>query len=133
MKSILIVLILIIITVSVSRSQGIDTVQTFAFGKMPPVYFENKLYWEKNYDSKNHLQFEGLSYNSCHVGAFINYHKNGSVKTKGQYKENTTGDWSNLNERGLCSVPDGEWKSYSETGELKSTIIYEDGKIVKEY
>ena len=79
------------------------------------------------------MLFEGLCYNSCHVGAYINYYLNGNIKTKGQYKENTTGDWSKLDERGLCSVQVGEWKVYSENGELKSTVLYEDGKFVKEY
>jgi len=133
MEKILLALILFFITVSLSHSQVLDTVLTYNFGKMPPVYFENKIYWQKNYDDKGHLLFEGLCYNSCHVGAFTNYYKNGNVKTKGQYKENTTSDWSNLNERGLCSVQVGEWKNYSENGELKSTVLYEDGKFVKEY
>jgi antitoxin component YwqK of YwqJK toxin-antitoxin module len=133
MKTILSAILLFIILIPFLKAQGIDTVNTFSFGKIPPVYFENKLYWEKNYDEKGHLNFEALSYNSCHVGDFINYYGNGNVKTKGQYKTNLTDDWTNLKERGLCSVQVGEWKTYTETGELKSTIIYEEGKIVKEY
>ena len=133
MKFIILVIIFFIINITLLKAQGIDTVNTYSFGKMPPIYFENKLYWEKNYDDKNHLNFEGLSYNSCHVGDFINYYKSGNVKTRGQYKSNTTDDWSNLKERGLCSVEVGEWKTFSETGELLHTVIYEDGKIIKEY
>jgi len=133
MKTIFFTLLLFVILIPILNAQGIDTVNTYSFGKMPPVYFENKLYWEKNYDDKGHLNFQGLSYNNCHVGDYTNYHKNGNVKTKGQYKSNTTDDWTNLNDRGLCSVPDGEWKTYSETGELEHTIIYENGNIIKEY
>jgi antitoxin component YwqK of YwqJK toxin-antitoxin module len=116
-----------------SSGQGIDTVQTVDYGKMPPVYFSNKVYWERNYDNQNHLLFEGLKYNSCFIGAFINYWPNGTVKTKGQYVSNKSKDWNNLKQRGLCSVPDGEWKSYNEDGELKNTVIYKNGTIKKEY
>jgi antitoxin component YwqK of YwqJK toxin-antitoxin module len=112
---------------------AIDTVTTVDFGKMPPVYFSNKVYWEKNYNKNNHLVFEALKYNSCYIGAYINYSDNGKVKTRGQYIQNTSGDWTDLKNRGLCSVMDGEWKNYNEAGALISTVIYDKGKIVKEY
>ena len=115
------------------HSQAIDTVNTVNYGKMPPVYFSNKVYWERNYDDSNHLLFEGLKYNTCFIGAFINYRENGKVKTRGQYISNTSDDWKDLNERGLCSVMDGEWKNYNKSGELIRTVIYDKGKIVKEY
>ena len=110
----------------------VDTVTTVDYGKMPPVYFSDKVYWEKNYDSKNRLNFEGLKYNSCFIGAFTNYWDNGQVKTTGQYLQNTSGDRTNLTSRGLCSVTDGIWKNFDENGTLKSTITYNAGKIVKE-
>lgn len=131
MKTILV--FVFILAFSRTNAQQIDTVQTFDFGKMPPVYFSDKIYWERNYDSNNHLLFEGLKYNSCFIGAFINYWKNGKVKTKGQYMENTSGDWKDLQGRNLCSVPTGEWKTFKENGEPDKTIVYENGKVVKEY
>jgi antitoxin component YwqK of YwqJK toxin-antitoxin module len=117
---------------SIDTMQKVDTVQTVDYGKMPPVYFSNKVYWERNYDKDNHLLFEALKYNSCFIGAFVNYWSNGRTKTLGQYLQNNTGDWTNLQSRGLCSVKDGEWKAYNEAGELINTITYDKGKIIKE-
>lgn len=114
------------------HSQAIDTVTTVNYGKMPPVYFSNKVFWERNYDNKNHLLFEGLKYNECFIGAFVNYWSNGTVKTIGKYLSNSSGDWNNLRDRGLCSVMDGEWKSYNDAGELTSTVIYNNGIVIKQ-
>ncbi len=114
------------------QESHVDTVQTVDYGKMPPVYFSNILYWERNYDKDNHLLFEALKYNSCFVGTFVNYWKNGKVKTKGQYLTNTTGIWTSLQSRGLCSVQEGEWKNFDEAGKLIRTVIYKTGKIFKE-
>ena len=113
--------------------QGVDTVTTVDYGKMPPVYFSDKIYWERNYDNKNHLLFEGLKYNSCFIGAFINYWSNGKIKTQGQYVHNASEDWKDLQKRGLCSIQDSTWKNYNEEGKLISTVVYEKGKIIKEY
>lgn len=113
--------------------QAVDTVTTVDYGKMPPVYFSNKVYWEKNYDNKNHLLFEGLKYNSCFIGAFINYWNNGNIKTIGKYLSDATGKMSDLQSRGFCSVQTGEWKNYDETGKLTSTVLYDKGKVIKEY
>ncbi|MFI5132843.1 MAG: hypothetical protein ACHQEB_00840 [Chitinophagales bacterium] len=114
------------------KEPPIDTVTTVDYGKMPPVYFSNKIYWERNFDKDNHLLFEALKYNSCYIGTFINYWQNGKVKTKGQYLQNNTGDWKDLKNRGLCSVMDGEWQNYNESGKLTGTVIYDKGKIIKE-
>ena len=116
-----------------AQAQKIDTVQTFSYGKMPPVYFSNKVYWERNYDMDNHLEFEALKYNSCYIGDFINYWKSGGIKTKGQYRQDTTGDLVNLREHGLCSMKEGEWKAYTEDGKLQNTFLYKNDIIIKEY
>lgn len=133
MKKILFILFLINCVSNNGHGQIVDTVTTVDYGKMPPVYFSNKVYWEKNYNNKNHLLFEALKYNSCFIGAFTNYWENGKIKTKGQYVRNSTGDWKDLEGRGLCSVQDSIWKNYNEEGKLTSTILYEKGKIIKEY
>jgi antitoxin component YwqK of YwqJK toxin-antitoxin module len=117
----------------VKEQPVIDTVTTADFGKMPPVYFSNKVYWERNYDNKNHLLFEALKYNACFIGEYLNYWENGKLKTKGQYLQNPTTDWTGLQKRGLCSVMQGEWKNFDATGNLKKTVVYEQGKIIKEY
>ena len=113
-------------------SKHIDTEKTVDFGKMPPVYFSNKIYWEKNFDKDNQPLFEGLKYNTCFIGAYIQYWPGGMVKARGQYVRNTTGNWAGLKERGLCSVQDGEWMSYNEDGELIHTTVYSKGKITSE-
>jgi MORN repeat variant len=110
-----------------------DTAITMNFGKMPPVYFSNKVYWERNYDKDNHLLYEALKYNSCFIGEYLAYWENGKLRTKGQYLQNPTTDWTDLRKRGLCSIMDGEWRDFDETGALKKTVLYEQGKVVKEY
>ena len=114
------------------HAKAIDTVKTFDYGKMPPVYFANKVYWERNYNKDNEILFEGLKYNSCFIGPYINYWLSGIVKTRGQYLQNKTGNWPQLKERGLCSIQDGVWKDYTEDGDLKHTTTYNKGKIIKE-
>ena len=136
MKKIIIIsnlLVFFSLVSTVTCGQAIDTVSTYNFGKMPPVYFSNKVYWERNYDSSNHLLYEALKYNSCFIGVYKSYWENGKLKTGGNYVPNTTTDWTNLRQRGLCSVMNGEWKNYNVSGLLKSTVIYENGKIIKEY
>ncbi len=133
MKSFFLTLIAVILIISRSHGQAIDTVQTVDYGKMPPVYFSNKVYWEKNYDKDNHLMFEALKYNSCYIGAFINYWDNGNVKTSGQYFQDTTVSIRNLESHGLCTIKDGEWKNYNKEGILINTVLYNKGNLIKEY
>jgi antitoxin component YwqK of YwqJK toxin-antitoxin module len=133
MRQLLIGFFAVIVLNHRSHSQAIDTVQTVDYGKMPPVYFSGKVYWEKNYDKENHLLFEGLKYNSCFIGAFVNYWENGNIKTSGQYLQDSTVSMKDLSTHGLCSVPQGEWKNYNQEGILLSTVLYDKGKIIKEY
>ena len=116
-----------------SHGQAIDTVQTADYGKMPPVYFSNKVYWEKNYDKDNHLLFEALKYNSCFIGAFVNYWNNGRVKTCGQYLRDTTVSLANMVKNEKCSTMNGGWKNFNEAGVLIGTVLFDRGKIIKEY
>jgi antitoxin component YwqK of YwqJK toxin-antitoxin module len=133
MKSLLLTMMAVVLFIGRSHGQAIDTVQTFDYGKMPPVYFSNKVYWEKNYDKDNHLMFEALKYNSCFIGAFVNYWNNGRVKTCGQYLRDTTVSLSKMPQSQKCSTMHGGWKNFSEEGVLISTFLYDRGKIIKEY
>lgn len=139
MKTILISITVLLAFTAACMSQTIDTVNTYGFGKMPPVYFANKLYWERNYEKEKGdegavtLAYICLSYNECHVGSYTGFYPSGKIKVTGHYKENTTDDWSDLKNRGFCSVQDGEWKEYSEDGTLTKTYVYENGEVVKEY
>ena len=133
MKSILITLFAVISMINSGHCQAIDTVQTVDYGKMPPVYFSNKIYWERNYDKDNHLLFEALKYNSCFIGAFVNYWKNGRVKTCGQFLRDTTVSLKKMPANEKCSTMNGGWKNFNEAGNLISAVLYDKGKIIKEY
>jgi antitoxin component YwqK of YwqJK toxin-antitoxin module len=126
-------MVALILFIGSGHGQAIDTVQTVDYGKMPPVYFSNKVYWEKNYDKDNHLLFEALKYNSCFIGAFVNYWNNGRVKTCGQYLRDTTVSLKDMPGNDKCSTMNGSWKNFNESGILISTAMYDKGKIVKEY
>ena len=132
MKKINLFFFIILFSACKAMGQRVDTVTTVDYGKMPPIYSSNKVYWEKNYDQHNHLNFEALKYNTCLVGAFVNYWDNGIIKTKGNYVRNKTNDWTNLQSRGLCDVMDGIWYNYDESGKLTSKVTYDKGKLVKE-
>lgn len=72
-----------------------------------------------------------VSYVECMVGSWIEYYKNGHVKSIGQFKENPTGNWSNLKARGYCSVRVGEWKYFDMNGRLIKVEHYNDGVLVQ--
>jgi antitoxin component YwqK of YwqJK toxin-antitoxin module len=133
MKTLFLTLMIFILGTSSSHCQAIDTAMTFDYGKMPPVYFSNKVYWEKNYDKDNHLLFEALKYNSCFIGAFVNYWNNGRVKTCGQFLRDTTVSYKDMVKNDKCSTMNGGWKNFNEAGTLISTVLYDRGKIIKEY
>jgi antitoxin component YwqK of YwqJK toxin-antitoxin module len=133
MKLFFFILFTIVAFANSTYSQTIDTVQTVDYGKMPPIYFSNKIYWERNYDKDNHLLFEALKYNSCFIGAYVNYWDNGKIKTSGQYLEDTTISRKGPLSHGLCSFQNGEWKNYNNGGELIKTVLYDKGNIIKEY
>ncbi len=138
MKKIISVLFFIAAFTSICNSQTIDTVSTYGFGKMPPIYFGNRVYWERHYEQTKDEQssvmtFIALSYNECHIGIYTAFYPNGTIRSTGQYLSNTTDDRSDLKSRGLCSVQDGEWKDFAPDGTLTKTYIYENGKVIKEY
>ncbi|MFI5186846.1 MAG: hypothetical protein ACHQF0_08990 [Chitinophagales bacterium] len=133
MKKILFVLISVVAITVNSNGQTIDTVKTINNGTVPSIYSAKKLYYEKNYDTLNHLFFEGLKYSACYLGTITYYWPNGKVKNTCKYLIDTTGGLQKLPFSGHCNVPDGEWKSYNETGKLVITMVYDKGKIVKTY
>lgn len=82
-------------------------------------------------DLDNNPVFKAVSFTDCFVGSWIEYHKNGRIKCIGQYKENPTGDWSNIVERGFCGVRVGEWKYFDMNGKLIKVERYNDGVLVQ--
>lgn len=91
MKKILFVLLLVVAVAACSNGQTIDTVKTINNGTIPPVYFANKLYFEKNYDTLKHLNFEGLKFNSCYLGTITWYWPDGKLKNTRKYLIDTPG------------------------------------------
>ena len=86
----------------------------------------------KSYDENNNLLRESVSYTDCEVGWFKDYYLNGKIKLIGSYKENPTANWEDLDERGYCNVPHGEWKYFEETGNMLYSEFWENGNFIKQ-
>jgi len=85
----------------------------------------------KTYNVHDSLIREGLQYEDCAVGDWIEYYPDGKIKVKGHYKENPTGNWDSLYDRGYCSRKDGKWTYYNENGTVIKVENYIDDKLVK--
>src|SRR5690606_15139948 len=87
----------------------------------------------KSYDENDNLIRESVSCTDCGVGWFKTYYKNGIVKVSGSYKENPTGNWNNIWNRGYCSVPDGEWTFFDQNGDTLFSEFWSNGQFIKQY
>ncbi len=56
------------------------------------------------------------------IGSSKTYNKEGQLIEEGQYK---------YSEKGVYSRKDGKWTSYYNSGEIKTEIIFENGKSIK--
>lgn len=86
----------------------------------------------ESFDENDNLIRESVSCTDCGVGRFKTYYKNGKVKLSGTYKENPTGDWKNLWDRGYCSVPNGQWTYFKENGDTLYSEIWDNGVFIKQ-
>lgn len=86
----------------------------------------------KSYDENDILISEAVSCTDCGVGWFKYYYKNGKVKLSGSYKENPTGDWTDIWNRGYCSVPNGQWTYFNKRGDTLYTEFWENGTFIKQ-
>jgi antitoxin component YwqK of YwqJK toxin-antitoxin module len=86
----------------------------------------------KSYDENDVLLREEVSCTDCRVGWFKIYYSNGKVKLAGQYKENPTGNWENIYERGFCNIPEGEWSYFNENGDKLYSEFWKDGVFIKQ-
>lgn len=84
------------------------------------------------YDKNEKLISEAIQCTDCVVGYLKEYYPNGKVKLLAQYKENPTGDWSNISNRGYCYKEDGTWLYYNENGEIVSIEIWKDGEFIEQ-
>jgi antitoxin component YwqK of YwqJK toxin-antitoxin module len=83
----------------------------------------------KSYDINDVLVRASQSYGDCTVGISIEYYPNGGVKILGHYKQNDSNDWTNIYQRGFCSVRSGKWTYYDSNGKIIKTENYKDGKL----
>ncbi len=101
------------------------------------VYDMYNYYWEnvdrckpcflQTYEKDGRLLKEGVQYGDCNIGVWTEYYPNGRVKLKGFYKENDTGDWEEIWNRGLCSVKHGIWVFYDNEGNIVGMERYTNG------
>lgn len=81
----------------------------------------------QTYDEKDILLTEAVSYTDALVGSYKEFYPNGNLKIIGQFKENSTGNWENLCDRGLCNVEDGQWIYFDQNGDTLYSEYWVDG------
>lgn len=86
----------------------------------------------KSYNENDILIKEAVSCTDCGVGYFKEFYPNGQVKLSGRYKENPTGNWDDIWNRGYCNVPDGQWIYYNEKGIVLYSEYWKDGNFIKQ-
>lgn len=86
----------------------------------------------RTYDIDDTLLREGIFYGDCQIGYYKEFYRDGIIKTLGQFKENTTGNWKNIGNRGYCSVKDGDWKYYNENGKLVYTETWKNDEFIRQ-
>lgn len=85
MKKLFFLFLFLVVVTGYGKGQPIDTVKTINDGSLPAIYSADKLYYEKNYDTLQHLLYEGLKFNSCFLGIIHYYWPNGTIKETHQY------------------------------------------------
>jgi len=85
MKKLFFFLLFVVAVAGYGNGQPIDTVKTINDGRLPKIYSANKLYYEKNYDTLQHLVYEGLKFNSCFLGIIKYYRTDGTLMETRQY------------------------------------------------
>ncbi len=83
------------------------------------------------YDHLERIKHQAIQHYDCFVGEYIEFFPDGKVKTKGTFKSPPTDDWSNLKMRQLCSMRDGKWTYYNESGKVDLIETYENGRMVR--
>jgi antitoxin component YwqK of YwqJK toxin-antitoxin module len=106
------------------------------------TYDKYSIYWENMsnccpcilefYDINDKLIRESVQCTDCPVGYSKTFYENGKVQLYAQYKENSTGNWDNIFDRGYCHVPDGEWTYFSENGDTLYQEFWKDGQFIQQ-
>jgi hypothetical protein len=86
----------------------------------------------ESYDENEVLIKESVSCTDCGVGWFKYYYPNGNLKLTGYYKENPTGKWKDIWDRGFCSVKTKQWTYFNENGDTLHSEFWVDGAFIKQ-
>jgi len=86
----------------------------------------------KSYNENDILLREAVSCTDCGVGWFKEFYPNGNLKLTGFYKENPTGKWKDIWNRGYCSVKNNQWTYFKENGDTLYSEFWKDGEFIKQ-
>lgn len=78
------------------------------------------------------LLTESVSYTDCPVGWYKEYYRNGKLKVQGYHKENPTGNWKDIYERGYCGVRDSVWTYFGPGGDTLYQEFWDNGKFLRQ-
>jgi len=130
------------VSLSSQTSNGIGTYEVNGKSVSKSTYDKYKSTWKnmetccpcilKSYNEKDVLIREAVSCTDCGVGWFKTYYLNGRLKLTGSYKENSTGNWDDIWDRGYCSVPNGQWTYFNEKGDTLYSEFWNNGEFVKQ-
>lgn len=95
-------------------------------------YLTDNLRIVKSYDENNVLLYEAVQYSDCIVGYYKEYYPNGKLSVLAHYKENPTGNWDSIWNRGYCSVAHGQWIYYAEDGSIQYSEFWENDNFIKQ-
>jgi hypothetical protein len=87
---------------------------------------------QQYYSDREVLLFETVSCSDCEIGWFKSYYPNGNLKLAAHHKENPTNDWSNIYQRGYCSVPDGVFTYFNENGDTLYSEYWKNGEFINQ-
>jgi hypothetical protein len=86
----------------------------------------------ESYDENDILLYEGVACGDCYVGYYKEFYPNGQIKSAGSFKENTSGNWANIYDRGYCAVYNGQWTFYDENGNILYSEYWLDGDFLRQ-
>ncbi|SHM24873.1 hypothetical protein SAMN02746009_04180 [Hymenobacter psychrotolerans DSM 18569] len=84
------------------------------------------------YNSDGRLVNEGVRCTDAPVGWWKAYYTTGNLKESGQFKENDSGNWDNLCDRGYCGVKVGRWTYFDEQGKTLYSEDWKEGEFVRQ-
>ncbi|MCB9033119.1 MAG: hypothetical protein H6553_04720 [Chitinophagales bacterium] len=103
-------------------------------------YTELKQFWRaidacepcllNTYDIDDNLISSSFQYHTCLCGFYESFYDDGKKKVSGAYLQNTTGNWENMKERGLCNIKTGIWTYYLPNGNIERQEEYQNGVMV---